>query len=127
MISPISAIGYDASNPYSMYGMYGMGMYAMGPQNLQQYKNMQSVTNDVRTSQLSFAGKINPFLSGYNNGERTGFLKSLSGAQADATSVFSPYSNQNISQTKGFMNNMLAMQQNMMMNPFSMYGGGIMC
>ena len=128
MISPISAIGYGANDPYSMYGMYGMGMMGMmGPQNLQQYKNMQNVTTDLRSNQVSWMSQINPIFGGFNNGQRTGFLKSMGNLQADATSVFSPYSNQNICNTKQMMNGMAQMQMQMMVNPFAMYGGGIMC
>lgn len=126
MIPPIGAVNYDVYSPYSMYGMgYGMGMYGMmmPPQNLEQYRNMQKVTTDLFANQASFAGKVNPLFSGFNNSERTNFSKSLNDYSVNSAKMFSPYSNENIDQTKDSMNAISQLQMQMMVNPFAMYGG----
>lgn len=124
--SPYSMYGmggmYGMGN---MYGMYGMGMMGMMPQTLAQYRNMQGLTKDVTTQQVSMMSQMNPIF-GYNGEERTGFLKSLTGVGAQASSIFSPYSDENIGTTKQFAGNMAQMQMAMMMNPFAMGGMGMM-
>lgn len=130
MIPPIGAVNYDIYNPYSMYGMsgmgYGMGMCGMGmvPQNLEQYRNMRKVTSDIYTDQISFAGKINPFLGGFSNSERTNTIKAVSNYSADMRNIFSPYSKENLGATKDYMSNISQLQMQMMASPFSIYGGG---
>ncbi len=121
MIPPIGAVNYDIYNPYS-YGMYGMGMC---PQTLEQYRNMRKMTTDLYANQISFAGKINPLFSGFNNSERTNVLKSFNNTSVNLRNAFNPYSKENIGQTKSFMGSIAEMQMASMMNPFSIYGGAL--
>lgn len=129
MISGIDSLA-GAFSPYSMYGgMYGMGMmgYGMGPQTLEQYRNMRTMTSDLQANQVSFMGRINPIFGLNQNNSRSEFLKSLGASRAEMSSVFSPYSSKNIGQTREMMSSMAQLQAQMMINPFSMMNGGIMC
>lgn len=123
MIPPINAVNYDMYSPYSMYGAYGMYGMGMVPQNLEQYRNMQKVTTDLYANQASFAGKINPLFGSFNNSERTDFLKSYNNYSVDAVKMFSPYSNENVGQTRDSLGAMSQLQMQMAVNPFAMYGG----
>lgn len=116
-ISPV--MSYGMCDPYMM----GMGMY---PQNLQQYKNMQGLSNDLRVSQVNFMGKVNPFFS-VSKDDRLSFLKGFGNRQAEMSSIFSPYSDQNIGRTRQMMTSMNDCQMSMMMaNPFALGCGPVM-
>jgi hypothetical protein len=117
-------------NPYmmNMYNPYMMGMggmynpymmMGMGPQNLEQYRNMQKLSTEMMTKQINFMGQINPFFNTSQN-QRLGFQKDIMNYQSDLSSIYSPYSKENIGATKGLMNATMDYQQSMMMNPMMM-------
>lgn len=129
MVYGIDSLAGIAS-PYSAYGnMYGMGMmgYGMGPQTLEQYRNMRTLTGDLQANQVSFMGRINPIFGINQNGKRSEFLKALGASRAEMSNVFSPYSSRNIGQTKEMMSSMAQLQAQMALSPFSIMNGGIMC
>lgn len=127
MISAINPVMNNMYNPYSM-GMSGMyGMYnpymMMGPQNMQQYKNMQKLSAEMTTKQVNFMGKVNPFFG--TKDKIFDFQKQMVNYQSNLSNIYSPYANQNIASTKQMMNTSLDYQQQMLtnsmyMNPFSL-------
>lgn len=124
MIPPINAISYGMYNPYGM-GMYGMSMGF--PQTMEQYGNMKKAQADIYTDQISFAGKINPFMGGFNNSEKISTVKALNNHFIDMNAISNPYSSQNLGATKSFMEASSDLQKSMMLNPFALSGCGLMC
>ena len=125
MIPPINAISYGMYNPYGM-GMYGMGMMG-APQTMEQLGNMRKAQASIYTDQISFAGKINPFMSRFNNAENINNIKALNNHRLNMNTIFNPYSSQNLGATKSFMEASSDLQKSMMLNPFSVSGLGLMC
>lgn len=125
---PISGINpYMATNSYMMGMMNPYMMMAMQPQNLEQFKNKQSLMTDLQMKQINLMGKVNPFLS-TSQKTRMDMSKSLFDYQADISQVYNPYSQGNIANTKKMMDVASDYQMNMMMNPFSLgCGYPVMC